>query len=155
LHAGRHAIPLSKTVTFYTNGSAEVAAQIEGMLGGASQVMKVDTRTIKKLVKSPNKAEVIVQFEDGSEVTEGFLGHAPMTKAQGPFADQLGIEMTPMGDVKTTQPFPQTNVTGVFAAGDAASPMKVILNAQFMGSLAGSGVSSQLIADEYQQSTMF
>jgi gliotoxin/aspirochlorine biosynthesis thioredoxin reductase len=111
-----------------------------------SSKIVVNTRVIRRLEKGPKKAEVIVHFQDGSQETEGFLGHKPKFQLKGPFAQQLGLDMTPMGDIKTDPPFLQTSVRGVFAALDDSSPVK-IANALFTGAAVGAGVSAQLQAD--------
>jgi thioredoxin reductase len=153
MHAARHATQLSKKVTIYTNGNSDLAKQFEESFSG-SPAFAADARKITKLVKGPKGGQVVMHFEDGSEVTEGFLGHAPITKAKGPFAEQLGIDTTPMGDLVTKPPFLATNVKGVFAAGDNSTPMKITPNALFTGSLAGAGVSAQLVAEKLGQPSM-
>jgi pyruvate/2-oxoglutarate dehydrogenase complex dihydrolipoamide dehydrogenase (E3) component len=153
MHAARHATQLSKKVVIYTNGDEALAAEFVTAFAG-SPVFSADSRKIKKLVKGPKKGEVIVQFDDGTETTEGFLGHAPMTKAKGPFAEQLGLATTPMGDVVANPPFSQSSENGVFVAGDNSSPMKITPNALYTGSLAGAGVSAQLVAEKLGQRSM-
>ncbi|KAF2122848.1 hypothetical protein BDV96DRAFT_481611 [Lophiotrema nucula] len=153
MHAARHATQLSKKVVIYTNGNSELAEQFVAAFGG-SPVFSADARKIKKLIKGPTGGEVIVQFEDGTEATEGFLGHAPMTKAKGPFAEQLGLASSPMGDLVVNPPFLQTSEKGVFAAGDNSQPMKITPNALYTGSLVGAGVSAQLIAEHLGQPSM-
>ena len=154
LHHTRYALQLVSPVTIYTNGSEEVAQELENELSSTSQI-QVDSRVINQLVKGPKGAEVIIQFEDGTEVVEGFLGHAPITQVRGPFAQQLSLELTPKGDLKTNPPFLQTSLTGVFAVGDCSSPMKITPNAQMTGSLAAAGVSAQLHAEALGHKPMF
>lgn len=154
MHAARHGTQLSKQVVIYTNGDDELAEKFKEAFCG-STLFKAEPRKIKRFVKGDKAAEIIVQFEDGSEVTEGFLGHAPFTKAKGPFAEQLGLEVNPMGDIVANSPFLQTSEKGVFAAGDNCQMMKIAPNAQFCGSLAGAGVSAQLIAEALGQPIMF
>ena len=86
--------------------------------------------------------------------TEGFLGHKPKSGLKTDFAQQLGLEITPQGDVKAAPPFNQTTLRGVFAAGDISSPMKVVNNGLFTGSLAGIGVSAQLQAEKHGQPSL-
>ncbi|KAF2729063.1 FAD/NAD(P)-binding domain-containing protein [Polyplosphaeria fusca] len=153
MHAARHATQLTKKVVIYTNGDADLAKQFEEAFGG-SPVFSADSRKIKKLAKGPSGGQVIMTFEDGSETTEGFLGHAPLTKAKGPFAEQLGLGTTPMGDLVANPPFSQSSEKGVFVAGDNSAPMKITPNALYTGSLAGAGVSAQLVAEKLGQPSM-
>lgn len=154
MHAARQATRFTKKVIVYTNGSEDLASQFVAAFNGCS-IFNVDSRRIKKLAKTPVKAQVILQFEDGSETTEAFLGHAPITRAKGPFAEQLGLSTTPTGDVLANSPFAQSSVSGVFVSGDNSTPMKIVLNAQWTGSLAGAGVSAQLISEKLNVPCMF
>jgi pyruvate/2-oxoglutarate dehydrogenase complex dihydrolipoamide dehydrogenase (E3) component len=147
MHAAQQATQLTKKVVIYTNGNEDLASQFVAAFNGSS-VFSADSRKIKKLVKGPHKADVNMHFEDGTEKTEAFLGHAPITKAKGSFAEQLGLTTTPMGDFIANPPFAQSSVSGVFVAGDNSAPMKITPNAQYTGGLAGAGVSAQLIAEK-------
>jgi thioredoxin reductase len=49
-----------------------------------------------------------------------------------------------MGFIKTTPPFNETNVAGVFAVGDCGSMMKAGPQAIAMGSFAAAGLVAQL-----------
>jgi thioredoxin reductase len=122
---------------------------------GRSTVMKIDSRKIKSISKEAENATVTLNFEDGSSATEGFLAHTPETKPRGPFAEQLGLEQAPSGDIKAGPPFYQTTVKGVFAAGDSCGMMKNVPHAIFSGSLAGMGVSIQIAAETQGQQSLF
>ncbi|OCL14900.1 FAD/NAD(P)-binding domain-containing protein [Glonium stellatum] len=150
MHAARHATPLSKQITIYTHGNQELAKQFEEAFCNAPQ-FRADARKIRRFVKGFSKANVVIHFEDGSEVTEGFLGHRTLTKAKGPFAEQLGIATTPTGDLVVNPPFMQTNIGGVFAAGDNSQFTKFLGCAQYTGNLVGTGVSAQLLAEAIGQ----
>lgn len=154
LHVARQASALSKSVTIYTNGSEELASSLVSAFGSAAQ-MKADSRRIKRFRKGPKDSEVIIQFEDETEAVEGFLAHAPPTKAKGSFAEQLGLDTTPSGDIKAGPPFYQSSVRGVFAAGDNCLPMKNVPLALSAGSLAGMGASTQVLAETLGQKSMF
>lgn len=155
LHVARQASTLSETVTIYTNGDDDIAMEIAGGLGTAES-MELDTRVIKRLVLLDDGAGgVRMEFKDGTSFTERFLVHAPATKPRGPFADQLGLDRTLGSDIKAGPPFYQTSVKGVYAAGDVSGMMKNVPNAIFSGSLAGSGASMQIVAEELGQASLF
>jgi len=62
----------------------------------------------------------------------------------------MGIELTPMGDIKTAT-FPSgTSVRRVYAAGDIGTPMKTALGAMNSGILAGAGAHYALIDEELE-----
>ena len=148
LHFTRNALQITPAkVTLYTNGNEQLKGELTVALSSSGPKFAVDSRPIKKLEKGPKKAEVIIHFEDGSTATEGFLGHKPKCQLKGPFAQQLGLEITPIGDIKAAPPFYQTSIRGIFAAGDDATPMKIANSALFTGAAVGAGVAAQLQAD--------
>ena len=100
------------------------------------------------LVKLPNKADIEVQLEGGEKKVEGFLTHKPQSQQQGPWAEQLGLELTEGGDIKVNPPFNATNVLGVFAGGDCQTMMKAATIALSHGGLLAAGVAAQLEAED-------
>jgi thioredoxin reductase len=70
--------------------------------------------------------------------------HAPDVEINGPFVEQLGLELAPSGEIKTNQPFNETSVPGVFAAGDCATMMRAVTTATMAGSMAAVGASGQI-----------
>jgi thioredoxin reductase len=154
LEGARHAVPLAKVTTIYTDGNEDFAKDVSAAVAGTDR-MVVDTRPIEKLSQSPSGAEVTVHFKDGSTKVEGFLAAHLNTKTRGPFAEQLGLEMTPGGDVKTAPPFSATNVKGVFAVGDCGQSMKVIPAAAASGNAAAAACSSQVLAVSLGQKPLF
>ncbi|KAK0387753.1 hypothetical protein NLU13_3998 [Sarocladium strictum] len=154
LHVARQVVPLSKKVTIYTNGVPETASALSSATEGVS-VFHVDDREIEQFVLLEGNQGLRLQFKDGSSAEEAFLAHTPGTRPRGPFAQQLGLEQTPGGDVKAGPPFYQTSVKGVFAAGDNCGLMKNVPHAIFSGSLAGMGAQSQIVAEELGQKPLF
>lgn len=147
MHAARYSTQLSKRVVIYTNGNEELASEFVAQIKD-SPAFKVDSRKIKKLVMGAKAPEIVIQFADGSEVTEGWLGHSPATRAKGPFAEQLGLETTPSGDLAVNPPFLQTSMPGVYAAGDNSHAVKITPTAQYTGSLVASGLAAAVIAEK-------
>ncbi|KAK8150465.1 hypothetical protein MY1884_007969 [Beauveria asiatica] len=155
LHIARQASALSKAVTLYTNGNENLANELVSSFGTAKQ-MKTDARKIKSFAcNSDGHGGVIVEFEDGSKVTENYMTHQPPTKARSGLVDQLGLEKNPNGDIKVSVPFQQSSVRGVFAAGDACSMLKNVPNAIFGGHVAGQMASTQLLAELTGQKPLF
>lgn len=92
-----------------------------------------------------------VEFEDGSTAPFGYMIHKPPTVASGTFAQQLGLELTPSGDIPVVGPMQQTSISGVFAAGDCATPVKQMAVGMGAGVAAGAGVSMQIVMEELQK----
>ena len=156
LHFARQALRLTPEVTVYTHGNEQLAQDLTTEIKLTSTLqIKVDSRRISKLVKGSNKAEIVLQFDDGTEKTEGFLAHKPHTLLRGPFAEQLGLDVLPTGDIVVKPPFLQTSVSGVFAAGDCVSPMKTVAQALFSGCAVGAGAPTQLQAEMLGHKSLF
>ncbi|KAL8648012.1 MAG: hypothetical protein Q9210_005224 [Variospora velana] len=154
LHFARNALQLTpKAVTLYTNGNDSLRDALTTSLDVDSKIT-VDNRTINRLEKGPSRAQVILHFSDGSQAVQGFLAHKPKCQLTGPFAQQLGLDLTPQGDIKTTPPFYQTSVRGAFTAGDTSYPVKIANNALFTGAAAAAGVAAQLQADNMGHKSM-
>jgi thioredoxin reductase len=128
-------------MVIYTNGDSKLAAEIQKVLH--TPEISVDDRKISRLSKG-NDLKILLEFEDGDIKTEGFLVHRPRITLKRELADQLGLEYGPTGDIKTSMPFNETSLAGVFAVGDCASPMKSIPNAINMGAYAGAGLARAL-----------
>ena len=69
----RMANRLAEDVTVYTDGAEELADQISAALKGSVSGIKINQKRISKLAKGPEKSQVVMTFEDGTEMTEGFL----------------------------------------------------------------------------------
>jgi thioredoxin reductase len=157
---------LAKKVILYTDGSAELQQQVTTALGNDS-IISIDNRRATQLEKVKNgSSEVIVHLDDGSSVSHGFVVssflagnpaqfiiltmtkvHKPKGQVSGPFVEQLSLEMNDMGVIKTSQPFYETSVPGVFAVEDCAAPMAAVTNAVAMGSFAAGRLTGQLRAE--------
>ncbi|KAG6988938.1 hypothetical protein G7Y79_00067g095530 [Physcia stellaris] len=144
------AYKFAETITIYTSKNAVLASELKQSL--QSPNFRVDDREIARLVQKSSESEVMrtqnslitIEFTDSTFVNESFLVHRPLTKLDRSLPDQLGLEYGPIGEIKTTPPFCQTSVEGVYAAGDCASMMKIIPNAICMGAYAGAGLAREL-----------
>lgn len=155
LHFARQALRISKHVTLYTNGNIELAKQLEEALAKAPAPMTVDSKKIEKLVTGPERSQIVLHFKDGTSRTEAFLAHKPKTKLRGTLHQQLGLELTPQGNIKVNPPFNQTTVKGVFAAGDCSSPMQTVTAALHSGTCTGGGAPLQIQAETFNQPALF
>ncbi|GFF30492.1 thioredoxin reductase [Aspergillus udagawae] len=143
----RMARRFADSVTIYTHGAEELGQVLKDAAEGTG--IKVGKRPISRLVKGESKSEVQIVFEDGMNNTEGFLTHKPKTQVNGPFADQLALDLTPDGDIKSTELFYSTSVPGIFAAGDCAGPLKAVVTAMTSGSLVAAVLAGQLQSELY------
>ncbi|KAI0473443.1 FAD/NAD(P)-binding domain-containing protein [Xylariaceae sp. FL0804] len=152
MHMAENAAQLSEQVTLYTHGNDDLAAQLQAT---TTSKFKVESRKIRRLVDNTQASSVTVEFVDGSRREEKFLVHTPLTSVQGPFVSQLGISLTPMGDIQADAPAHQTSVRGVFAAGDCITPYKIIPGAISSGCNAAAAAATQLQAEKHGHQPMF
>lgn len=145
-HVSMMAKRLSKHVNIYTDGNAELIAAVKPHIHSSN--IAYDDRKIVKFEHCDNSDKkppsLMVHFEDGTSRKEGFMASNPRVEQHGPFAEQLGLEMTPTGEIKTSIPFNETSLAGCFAAGDAATIMTTVVQAVQMGMFAGSALVAQL-----------
>lgn len=132
-------LKFAKDVTVYTSGNASLAKEIEVAIKKTGA--RIENRPILSLKREGSN--IVVQL-DGESRVENFLVHQPATKINLALVDQLGLELDARGDILNKPPFFQTNVPGVFAAGDCATPFKIIPMALFMGANAGAGIAREL-----------
>ncbi|RWA08684.1 hypothetical protein EKO27_g6428 [Xylaria grammica] len=133
------------TVTIYTNGDAQLGGGIrKALLERGEENPIIDNRKIIRLLRDPAGVSITIVLEDGEMTTESFLVHQPDTRANSEIVKQLGLKTNERNDIVTKMPFYQTSVAGIFAAGDCASPFKMIPNAIFQGSNAGAGIAREL-----------
>jgi hypothetical protein len=70
LHLARMAKRLAAKVTIYSDGDQELGDQIKIAAGDD---IEIDNRRITRLHKGSSKSEVVLTFEGGEQITEGFL----------------------------------------------------------------------------------
>ncbi|KAL6354086.1 hypothetical protein LRP88_12419 [Fusarium phalaenopsidis] len=141
-HVAPMAKRLAKSVTVYSNGKESLLEGVRAKLH--SSKINYDNRIIKSFQLVDNGPAVKITFEDGSSKVEGFVASHPNVVQTSPFAEQLGLEMQPSGEIKVEPPFYETSVKGCFAAGDAATVLKSVLQAMAMGAFSGTGAATQL-----------
>jgi gliotoxin/aspirochlorine biosynthesis thioredoxin reductase len=133
----------AEKVTVYTNGDPVLAEAIKEKVPSNKTVF--DSRVIIGLTNGSGESSgITIVFEDGESQTEDFIVHQPPTRINPEIVEQLGLELDARGDIVTKGPFYQTTVPGVFAAGDYASPFKIIPNAMLMGANAGAEIAREL-----------
>ncbi|GAW20409.1 hypothetical protein ANO14919_099150 [Xylariales sp. No.14919] len=154
LHAARTALRFTECVNVYTHGSKELGDAVVQAQGN-KVLFKVDNRKIERFEKGPGFADIIIHFDGGESVTEGFMGHKPPTEPKGNFHEQLGLEMNAMLDPVVKPMFLETSRKGVFACGDSASAIKIIPQSLFAGSAAAAAVCAQIQAEDADQACIF
>jgi thioredoxin reductase len=145
-----NAAQLSDEVTIFTNGSKVVEDQVRSMT--EKSPFKVEPREIVRLTDTSDGVDV--EFKNGGSKSVAFLVHNSLTVPQGPFVQQLGLKMSPTGDINAEAPIYQASCRGVFAAGYCISPFKVVPQAIASGNFAGVAAATQLQAEKYGHISM-
>lgn len=139
-------IPDWGPTTYFTQGLYEPDEEQREFLLKRGVTIE-STPILEVLGRAPEISSVYLA--DGRTVRLAALFVAPKTHMTSPFAEQLGCEFEegPLGLVIKTNAMKQTSVEGVFAAGDAASPMHNATLASAAGVMAGGGAHQSLMHD--------
>ena len=130
---------------------------LEVLSAVASHGCLQESRKIARICRAQSpEVGVDVIFADGERRSFGFLLDKPRTKPVGQemIVDGLGVELVENmfgTDLRRNEFSGESNVKGVFVAGDAGTRMKAVMFACASGSLAGGAISSQLCTEEGEE----
>lgn len=132
--------------TFYTQGAFEPSPEEAAQL--AVRGVEIERTPVIELLGDGAETRAL-RLADGREVPAGAVFTAPRTRMASPLAERLGCAMVdgatgPYVRVDETQ---QTNLPGVFAAGDAASQMYNATLASAAGVMAGVAAHRSLVLE--------
>lgn len=130
-----------ENVTIYTDGDEALKLSLASRL---TEGLHVDDRKIAKLCKYAEGDGIEIHFDSGEKEVQAFLVHKPSLNVDLSLPRQLGVECVEGFGIKVIPPFNQTNISGVYAAGDCCSMLRMIPNAMSMGSFAGCGLAREL-----------
>ena len=133
-------------VTLFTQSIFEPDVEQQTLL--EARGVTIERSPVTALLGDAPKLEA-VRLADGRVVRVDALFTAPTIHMASPLADQLGcaFEDGPMGPMIKVDPMKETSVPGVFAAGDASSPMHNATLASAAGVMAGVGAHRALIME--------
>ncbi|MBB3220619.1 thioredoxin reductase [Massilia umbonata] len=137
-------IPDWGPATLFTQGGEEPAGEQAALL--AARGVAIERTPIVALLGSAPGLDAAC-LADGRVVPLGALFVSPMTLPASPLAGQLGCAFDdgPSGPYLRVDERKQTTVPGVFAAGDAATPMHSATLASAAGMLAGVHAHQSLV----------
>lgn len=129
--------------TLFTQGWFAPDAEQEALLRGRG--VRIETEPVVALIGETPQLRA-VRLRDGREVAMEALFVAPSVRMASPIPHQLGcaFEDGALGPYIKVDERQQTNVPGVYAAGDAARPMHNATLASADGVLAGVGAHQSL-----------
>jgi thioredoxin reductase len=136
-------IPDWGPTTYFTQGAFEPdETQIASL---AARGVRVERVPVVELLGEAPKLEAL-RLSDGRTVRIDAIFTAPKLHMASPLAEQLGcaFDEGPLGPFIKVDEWKQTTVEGVYAAGDAASPMSNASFASAAGVAAGVGAHQSL-----------
>jgi thioredoxin reductase len=135
----------TKNLTLLTNGSSTLTEeQSQKIKSKGIQIIENQIAKINHL--AGNVASISLNNAEGFPIS--VIYHRAPFIQKSDIAAKLGCEFDDMGFIKVND-FQQTNVKGVFAAGDNATPLRQVANAVAKGSLAGVMANRELIEESF------
>jgi len=131
----------SQQLNVLTNGPATFTEEQRSSLSGKG--IGVVEHTIAEVIHEKGQVKSL-RFSDGSSMAADALFLRSRTPLPSAIPGSLGIELTEQGLIKV-DPMQHTNVPGVFASGDCASPMRALSMAIASGNIAGAVIVHELI----------
>lgn len=130
----------SNTVVLYTDGKINIKPSQQEQL--IANDISVITLPIDRVEGSNGKLEKIV-FTNGSEAACDAIFFVNGFRQQCDLAETFGCEMTKKGVAKANK-MQQTNIPGLYVAGDAARDMHFVVVAAAEGAKAGVSINKEL-----------
>lgn len=130
----------SNNVTLFTDGTKKLRHEDMELLDRND--VKVCTGRIVRLEGEDGKLQHIV-LSNGEKREQQVLFFSMGTKQQSDLGQQLGCEFTSKGVIKTRR-LQQSNIPGLFVAGDAARDMQLVIVAASEGAKAGVAINMEL-----------
>ena len=98
-----------------------------------------------------------IVFGDGSSIAREGLFYGPPQRQRSPLAEALGCEIVAMGPaaevLKADPTTRETSVAGVYAAGDAGTPLQSVALAAASGASAGAFLNHALCGEDAEDSS--
>lgn len=137
----------SRHLTLFTDGPATLDADQRQRLDGLQ--IPIVEKPIAALDHEAGQLTAL-RFADGSLAQHRALFARVPFRQSSDLATQLGCTLTENGLLDVTE-FGETNVPGVFAAGDATTPFRQVAIAAANGVKAAAWINRELMTDELSQ----
>lgn len=131
---------LTPHVTLFTHGKTPFDAS--QLMNFKERNIQVNTNKISEILHQDGNLKQL-QLENGETVVIDALYARVPFELHHTIAEQLGCIKTEMGLLQV-DPFQKTTVSGVYACGDIANPMRAVASAVYSGNLAGAMVNMAL-----------
>lgn len=145
IHVGGFVDNLTKDLTVITRGKADFSEEQWKSL--ERNRIRVIERDVVEVMHYNGQIKAVL-FDDGTHENYDAAYAAIPFEQHCDIPVSLGCELTQAGHLKVDQ-FHQTNVGGIFAAGDCTSMFRSVANAVSTGNIAGAMVNHQLVQDSF------
>ena len=135
----------TKDLTIFTNGTSTFTSEQTAKLAGHN--IRIVEKAITELVQEDGKVQKIL-FDDQTEEQITAIYSRPAFKQHSEIPEQLGCALTETGLLKLEN-IQQTNVPGIYAAGDNSHMARSVALAVSAGSMAGVMANRELIEDAF------
>lgn len=136
---------LSKDLTIFTNGPIEIDQAGQQKL--ASKNINIVEKQIDELVHENGQVNTIKFIDGSTQPIEAIFARVGMEQNTKIITD-LGLKLTDLGYVEVDF-MKQTNVKGIFAAGDCTTMFRAVAEAVAAGNIAGAIVNKELVSEEF------
>lgn len=145
IHLTKLVSNLTQDLTIFTNGPTDLTSEQTESLGQRNiDLIETPLKTIKHQEGYINHLDL----EDGSIVQIDALYARVPFQQNCKLPKNMGCELNEHGFISINN-FQETNIEGVFAAGDNSSGMRSLANAIAAGSLAGAIINGQLCDEDF------
>ena len=135
----------SHDLVLCTDGPAELTDKQRAQL--ARHQIPVIEKPISHLEGAKGVLERIC-FTNGSNLSRRAMFLRPTQRQRSDLAARLGCEQAELGLIRTDE-WGQTSVSGVYAAGDATTPVQKVIRAAASGATAAIGINRSLLAENF------
>ena len=137
----------TQDLTILTNGRADFSEEQKGKIEGKG--IKIIENEVSSLVHTEGKLQKVL-FTNGNALNLNAIYAKPSFEQHCKIPEQLGCELTEQGLLKVDM-MQKTNVPGIFACGDNASPLRAVSYAVATGTIAGAALNNELTTIEFEQ----
>lgn len=144
-----HALPmiesLSSDLVIFTDGNKEIPQVAKDFI--KKKNIQVFDQKIESILETAGELKGL-KLEDGAKITRDYLFYAAAMPfiLKSDLGERLGCKVNQMGFYEVNE-FGETNIPGVFAAGDNMSPGHSVLFAATSGAKAAHTAISQLLSE--------
>lgn len=145
IHSAKLVSNLTEDLSIFTHGPADFSSeQIDSLKIKNINIIETPVKSIKH----ENGYMSHLVFEDDSTMEIDALYARLPFEQNSELPEKMGCEIDEQNFISINN-FQETNIAGVFAAGDNSSGMRSLANAIAAGSLAGAIINSQLCDEDF------